>query len=72
MGDLFRRFKLVRDVDVTGVSGTGIVAEGVQFSDGKCVVRWLSAHAATVVWDNIDDALAIHGHGGHTVVEWVD
>jgi len=38
-----RRFLLVRDCDPSGVSGTGIVAEGVQFSDGTAVMHWLRA-----------------------------
>lgn len=33
------RFELVRDVDVTGISGTGVVAEGVEFSDGTVALR---------------------------------
>jgi hypothetical protein len=37
-----KRFRLVRDRDVSGVSGTGIVAEGTMFSDGTCVLRWLT------------------------------
>lgn len=74
MDDLvvMRRFKLHRDRDVSGVSGTGIVAEGVVFSDGTCVVRWGGARRSTVVWNSIDDVQAIHGHGGATYVDWVD
>lgn len=67
-----RRFTLVRDEDVSGVSGTGVVAEGVEFTNGKVVVRWLSERASTVVWDTLADAEAIHGHGGKTKVVWLD
>jgi hypothetical protein len=67
-----RRFQLVRDRDVSGVSGVGVVAEGVEFTDGACVVRWHGEHRSTVVWGSVADALAIHGHGGATRVEWVD
>lgn len=67
-----RRFKLLRREDVTGVSGTGIVAEGVEFSDGSCVVRWLSNHPTTVTHDSIESVEAIHGHGGATEIKWVD
>lgn len=29
------------------MSGTGIVAEGIQFSDGRCVIRWMThVHSA--------------------------
>jgi len=44
-----RTFVLHRDEDVSGVSGTGVVAEGVVFSDGAVVVRWLGKHASTTV-----------------------
>jgi hypothetical protein len=65
-----KTFILYRDKDVSGVSGTGAVAEGVQFGDGVVVLRWRGEHASTVVWASIDDALAIHGHDGLTRVVW--
>jgi hypothetical protein len=67
-----RRFYLVRTVDVSGVSGTGIVAEGVQFHDGSVAVRWRSEHPSTVTWARIEDAMVVHGHDGLTKFEWVD
>lgn len=68
-----RRFHLVREHDVSGVSGVGMVAQGIQFEDGTCAVRWIAGdHQSTVVWDSVLDVLAIHGHGGATRVEWVD
>jgi hypothetical protein len=65
-----RTFTLRRDVDETGVSGTGDVAEGVQFSDDVVVIRWKGEHASTVVWPSIESAMAIHGHDGKTRVVW--
>jgi hypothetical protein len=67
-----RTFVLRRDVDETGISGTGDVSEGVQFSDGVVVIRWRGKYASTVVWPSIDSALAIHGHDGKTRVVWSD
>lgn len=68
-----RRFHLHRDHDVSGVSGTGIVAEGVEFSDGTVVLRWLSGkHRSTVVWPDIAGVEAIHGHNGATRIVWLD
>lgn len=61
-----RTFVLQRDVDVSGVSGTGVVAEGVEFSDGSAVVHWLGEHSSTVVWPSIESVERIHGHGGAT------
>lgn len=65
-----RTFVLKREVDVSGVSGTGVVAEGAQFSDGTCVVRWLGERRSTVVWSSIEDVLVIHGHDGATKIVW--
>jgi hypothetical protein len=45
-----RRFELHRDTDITGVSGTGVVAEGVAFSDGVVALRWRSAWPTSVVF----------------------
>lgn len=66
-------FRLVREVDVTGVSGTGIVAEGVEFSDGTVALRWLSANPTSVVFHDhgIASVVAVHGHDGATHIEWV-
>ena len=69
---ILRRFVLNREKDVSGVSGTGIVAEGIEYSDGSAAIRWLSASASTTVWANVEDAIAIHGHGGLTKVEYLD
>jgi hypothetical protein len=61
-----RTFELIRDEDVTGVSGTGVVADGVVFDDGITVLRWRGERRSTVVWASVDDAVAIHGHDGKT------
>jgi hypothetical protein len=68
----FRRFVLFRNEDETGVSGTGIVAEGIQFSSGKCVISWLSSTPSIEVYDTVDELERVHGHGGKTRVRWVD
>jgi hypothetical protein len=67
-----KRFILNRIVDETGISGTGHVAEGVVFSDGKCALRWMTEFASTCTYDSINDVEHIHGHNGKTVIEWID
>lgn len=67
-----RRFVLRRSEDVSGVSGTGDVADGVEFPDGKAVVRWRSTAGSTVVWDDISHAEHVHGHGGLTKIVYLD
>lgn len=68
----FRRFELHRDTDITGVSGAGVIVEGVRFSDGRCAYRWLTATATTTMADSIDDVMIIHGHDGATRLVWID
>ena len=67
-----RRFELHRDTDETGVSGTGVVAEGVEFGDGRAALRWRSEHRSTAVYDSMADVDAIHGHGGRTRIVYLD
>lgn len=67
-----RRFELHRSEDVTGVSGTGVVVEGVEFADGRCAYRWLGPTATTTVADSIADVEKVHGHDGRTAVVWLD
>lgn len=65
-------FSLVRSVDVTGASGTGVVAQGVIFDDGTVAMRWLTRHTSTAVYESIHDVAWIHGHEGATVVRYED
>ena len=67
-----RRFTLIREVDVSAVSGVGRIADGVEFSDGSVALRWHGSYPATAVWGGIDDVLAVHGHDGLTKVRWFD
>jgi hypothetical protein len=67
-----RRFRLMRHTDISGVSGTGLVAHGVQFPDGSVVTRWNGVIAQTSVWASLEEVVAIHGHDGATEVEWLD
>jgi hypothetical protein len=83
-----RRFELHRDRDVSGVSGTGVVATGVCSPDpyrfdlpdgevldlpaGWCVIRWRGEYRSTVLWASVGDAMQVHGHHGSTRLVWVD
>lgn len=72
MSSDFRRFNLIRDEDETGLSGTGLVAFGVQFPDGSVATRWNALIAQTCVWSCLEDVLHVHGHKGKTTIEWID
>ena len=64
-------FVLRRTQDISGVSGTGDVADGVQWPDGRVTIRWRGDHPSTVNWDDIGDALFVHGHAGATKIVWL-
>jgi hypothetical protein len=66
-----RLFALLRTVDETGVSGTGVVAYGARFADGSVALRWAGENPSTAVWGSIDAVRAIHGHHGLTRVLWL-
>jgi hypothetical protein len=63
---------MVRDVDVTGISGTGSIAQGVVFADGTTVIHWQVGKPSTAVWVRLQDAIDVHGHEGLTRFVWLD
>ncbi len=67
-----RRFELVRREDLSGVSGTGVVAQGVVFDTGRVVMAWLTRVHSVAVYDCIEHVLHIHGHDGASVVQFLD
>lgn len=69
-----RRFQLHRTTDVSGVSGTGIVADGIVFPDGTVALRWRGDWPTSVVFHDrgIESVEHIHGHSGATRIVWLD
>ena len=67
-----RRFHFCRYEDISGISGTGVVCEGVQFHDGQVAVCWRTKIHSIEIWPHIEDFIDIHGHGSRGRVEWVD
>jgi hypothetical protein len=65
-----RLFTLERDADITGVSGTGTVADGVAWPDGTVSIRWRGDRPSTVSWDCLEHAEFVHGHHGATRFVW--
>lgn len=74
-----RCFTLHRCEDETGVSGTGVVAWGVQWPDGSVSLRWQGATPSFVNYEGVDGSAVrqavhhvqhVHGHNGKTVVRW--
>jgi hypothetical protein len=67
-----QKFHLVRKEDESGVSGVGIVAEGVIFSSGKVAMTWLTDLSSTAFYESIFDVEKIHGHQGKTKIVFED
>lgn len=62
-----RPFLLFRHHDVSGVSGTGVVAEGIEWTDGTASMRWRGDRVSTSFYPNgLISLRAIHGHGRTT------
>jgi hypothetical protein len=72
MKSMMRRFNLVRSEDVSGMSGTGIVGEGVVLTSGRAVLTWLTPIASVAIYDSVDAMEKIHGHEGRTSVVYID
>lgn len=67
-----RAFHLVRKEDVSGVSGTGVIAEGIVFHDGQVVLSWFGQFHTLEILPKIEDVEAIHGHEGRTQIVWLE
>jgi hypothetical protein len=61
-------FHFYRVIDASGVSGTGPVVEGVEFTNGWCAIRWISDMSSICFYRSLEDLKAIHGHGGGTEI----
>lgn len=67
-----RLFELHRDVDTSGISGTGRVAQGIIFDNGKIALTWLTKHTSVALYDDLVTLEAIHGHQGNTRIVFLD
>ncbi len=61
-------FHFYRKEDQTGVSGTGPVVEGVQFTNGWCAIRWISEMSSVCFYQSLEDVKKVHSHGGRTEI----
>jgi hypothetical protein len=61
-------FSLIRNEDISGISGTGRVAQGFVFEDGTAALRWLTKDRSMCFYGSIEELERIHGHNGSTQV----
>lgn len=57
-----RTFTVARRFDETGVSGTGVVIEGVTLATGQCIVHWLypPPRGGIAIFDSMNDFIKVH------------
>jgi hypothetical protein len=68
-----RSFLLVRYRDNSSISGTGVVAEGTEWTDGSASLRWHGEYPTTTFFETGVRAIeAVHGHGGDTTVVFTE
>jgi hypothetical protein len=66
-------FVLLRIRDDSGVSGTGVVAEGVVWWNGSASACWRGDTPSVAFFPGGVAAIeAVHGHGGDTWVHYID
>ena len=57
-----RTFTVARQHDQTGVSGEGVVIEGVTLATGQCIAHWLfpPPRGSIAVFDSMSDFITVH------------
>jgi len=57
-----RSFTVCRQYDESGISGRGVVIEGVTLATGQCVVHWLypPPRGGIAIFDSMSDFIKVH------------
>ena len=70
-------FTICRQGDESGVSGTGVVIEGVQYATGQVVLHWLTPFpkGSIAIFESIEDFKRVHVNphpSNKTIITWSD
>ena len=70
-------FTICRQGDESGVSGTGVVIEGVQYATGQVVLHWLTPFpkGSIAIFESIEDFKRVHVNphpANKTIITWSD
>lgn len=70
-------FTVARQADETGVSGEGVVIEGVLLATGQCIAHWLypRPRGSIAVFDSMNDFITVHikpHPGNRTIITYDD
>jgi len=57
-----RTFTMCRQADETGISGTGVIVQGIVLASGWCVVNWLYPPpvGSVAIFNSMSDFIAVH------------
>ena len=72
-----RSFTVCRQSDETGVSGEGVVIEGVVLASGHCIIHWLfpPPRGGIAIFDSMNDFITVHikpHPGNRTIITYDD
>ena len=70
-------FTVARQADETGVSGEGVVIEGVVLATGQCIAHWLYPRpkGSIAIFDSMNDFITVHikpHPGNRTIITYDD
>lgn len=70
-------FTVARQADETGVSGEGVVIEGVVLATGQCIAHWLYPRpkGSIAIFDSMNDFVTVHikpHPGNRTIITYDD
>ncbi len=70
-------FTVARQADETGISGEGVVIEGVLLATGQCIAHWLypRPRGSIAVFDSMNDFITVHikpHPGNRTIITYDD
>ncbi len=70
-------FTVCRQHDETGVSGEGVIIEGVVLGTGQCIVHWLypPPRGGIAIFDSMTDFIKVHIEphpGNKTIITYQD
>ena len=70
-------FTVCRQNDESGVSGTGVVIEGVQYATGQVVLHWLTPipRGSIAIFESLSDFKKVHVSphpDNKTIITWSD
>jgi len=70
-------FTVCRQGDESGISGTGVVIEGVQYATGQAVLHWLTPFpkGSIAIFESIEDFKRVHVNPhptNKTIITWSD